>query len=770
MSSLLQSTCSYRFGMILDESDPGARQIEAAARFVTNEVNRAGSRLFDAGQTLDLDIAWLGPRVISNPLQDVEIAAQIVGENTLLASEGAASTRRLPAYILANSSIPFFSFDSSIIAIAPHGFTVDFAPSVWTDHAFALVATLNLSRVSVAYSFGSSAPALAFINGAASRGIKVERRFVIGSSPDGIIGELRHARDIGAVYFILFGGSSAAFNVMSLAAANDLYFEFIWVTTENSGVAMPRFLELWEQSPIDPQMVNGFMYLAVNRTAEYPKLMQEDLPAFNSTLFLDIDERIPYFVDAVRGSAISIAAMLEAGLDPSNEVAMFQFLINETLQGNPITGDMKWLPNGLRGGTLGIRNWFLPRSQASNGTIIFSSSPSIATLGYCGLNVCTIPDPAAYQWSASDPSPSGFGWTMPNQDHNRVLKIGMASLMSLPMAKQWYSSVRWAVQVANSEVMSFYQLRLDLVTLSTIPMQSVAILEDYKLRSDPVAVVGPLFSFTAKAVASTLQASAIPMVSPAATDEALSNNFYYENVNRVGDSNSEIAISTMLMMRQFGWFAFCALSSTDDNPAIDEFARHLPPNMKIVARAAFPLYGMSDLDQKAISEALEKIKNSEARIIVYSAHPTSLRTVLRLAKEKNMFGISSTYIWIFDKQIRYLSLTPDNEAALAPLTLEEFQGVFMVAPRQRPSGSMLPTDCFPRLQKFLAPSPAANASSITPLFLTAHWVDSINLVARAIESLYQRYGDRARDGHLLNDEIRKVAFIGCTGVVAFNAY
>jgi hypothetical protein len=81
------------------------RQLEAAARFVTNEVNRAGSKLFDAGQTLDLDIAWLGPRSITNPLQDLDVAAQVVGDSTLLAFEGCASTRRLPAYILANSSV-----------------------------------------------------------------------------------------------------------------------------------------------------------------------------------------------------------------------------------------------------------------------------------------------------------------------------------------------------------------------------------------------------------------------------------------------------------------------------------------------------------------------------------------------------------------------------------------------------------------------------------------------------------------------------------------
>jgi hypothetical protein len=440
---------------------------------------------------------------------------------------------------------------------------------------------------------------------------------------------------------------------------------------------------------------------------------------------------------------------------------LFQFLINDTIQGNPTTGEMKWLPNGLRGGTLGIRNWFLPRGQASNGTILFSSTPSIATLGYCGLNVCTIPDPSAYQWSASDMAPRVFGWTMPNQDHNRVLKIGMASLMTFPMAKQWYSAVQWAVQVANAEILSFYQLKLDLVALSPAPVQSVRTLEEYKIRSDPVAVMGPLFSFTAKAVASTLQASAIPMVSPAATDEALSNNYYYENGGCEINTPNDASVSMVRV---------CCSELLDDNPAMDEFARNLPRDMRIVARAAFPLYGMGELNQRAISEALEKIRSSETRIIVYSAHPTSLQTVLTLAKERNMFGVSSTYIWIFDKQVRYMSLTPNDADALSPLTLEDFQGAFMVAPRQRPSGNMLPSDCFPKLQKFLAPSPTANASSVSPQFLTAHWVDAVYLVARSIESLYRKYGDRARDGTLLNEEMRKVAFVGCTGDVALNEY
>jgi hypothetical protein len=115
---------------------------------------------------------------------------------------------------------------------------------VWTDHAFALLDTLNLSRVSVAYASGSSIPALSFIGGAAARGIKVDRNFVIGSSDDGVIGDLRHAREMNAVYIVLFGGPTDAFNVMRLAAANDLYFECIltYVTIDYSVGVTNSFL------------------------------------------------------------------------------------------------------------------------------------------------------------------------------------------------------------------------------------------------------------------------------------------------------------------------------------------------------------------------------------------------------------------------------------------------------------------------------------------------------------------------------------------------
>lgn len=322
----------------------------------------------------------------------------------------------------------------------------------------------------------------------------------------------------------------------------------------------------------------------------------------------------------------AIAAEVRGGMDPLNKSRLYSVLLNNATEARPITGAMHWLPNGFRAGTLALKNWFLPRTTAPNGTILYGTSPSLSIVGFCNLNICALRDNNSVQWSSS---------RRPNENEGTILKIGMAYHEFSNEVEQWIAAAQWAVNIANTEVLTFYQLRLHFVPLQLSPPDIIETVEKFKARSSPSVIVGPEFSSDAKLVAATMQASRIPVITPSATDTELSNEFYYRYFSRVGDNDFDAATATLGSMKQFRWFAFAALSSDDDKASIDEIAKIVPSDMKMVAQESFALNGDDALDLVGISNSLEKIRLSGARIIVYSSHPTTILTVLRVAQSKS---------------------------------------------------------------------------------------------------------------------------------------
>lgn len=110
--ALINGAQSYKFLLLLDPEDAATPQLLATAQLVLAELNNNSSGVFaGTGASLDLFPTYLPDHDIGNPLADIDTVRDALQSSTqvAVAFDGASSLRRMPAYILANSSVRFLS-------------------------------------------------------------------------------------------------------------------------------------------------------------------------------------------------------------------------------------------------------------------------------------------------------------------------------------------------------------------------------------------------------------------------------------------------------------------------------------------------------------------------------------------------------------------------------------------------------------------------------------------------------------------------------------
>lgn len=292
----------------------------------------------------------------------------------------------------------------------------------------------------------------------------------------------------------------------------------------------------------------------------------------------------------------TISYMLQNGYDPLTSTAVLPYfnisvpflpyLLNasETFSGS--SGQFTFNRLLSRDGEMAMFNWRTQNGSQSLWTNLgtFSRGSFAWNSGTTRTNI---------RWTSSTVKPSTTNtWVQPLQEESRMLRVGiMFRKAGYPrQATEWLAATKWIVDYANRNVLSYYQLSFDHVDLGTDSASSVRSLRQWMDANDPVALLGPITTAIAIALSPLAQDADVPLISPNAPGETLSNSFYYRGFLRVSDSDGNWGRALWSFMRKMRWTSFAAISSNDEDRVVDQLQFSLPSGFKMTAQASFEYY------------------------------------------------------------------------------------------------------------------------------------------------------------------------------------
>lgn len=472
------------------------------------------------------------------------------------------------------------------------------------------------------------------------------------------------ARQLGVVYFLVFGSAADLFQVVNVAAVEKIFFECtrfcrlcrslgilenhfancssvdIWIATDRSLLASDDFAEIYNRERPDTtyfsgalavmpppaqvaslfralQTMNPQVCVGPKRLFLPPRLTfafcffflaWESLFRFNlnkkrnGELFADIDDRVVLVHDFVRAVGFTIGNMIQQGLDPlvatgslpyfNTTARILPFVLNSSADFIGASGRFSFNIHNLRDGEIGIFNWRVLNSSTT-------TWKRLATYASGRLAWQSATLKSNIRWTSSTPiDASSDTWKQPEQLESRTLRVGVTfrtATYRAPSA-EWLVALDWATDYINKNILSYYQFTYNHIDLGVDTATSVRALRQWMEGNDPVVLVGPVTTSLATAMIPLAQEAGVPMISPSAPGESLSNSFYYKGFTRVSDSDANWARAFFGFMRRMRWTTFAAISSTDDDRVIDEVVAKLPSDFRMSSRASFEFFSPSYVD------------------------------------------------------------------------------------------------------------------------------------------------------------------------------
>ncbi|XP_071794700.1 gamma-aminobutyric acid type B receptor subunit 2-like [Asterias amurensis] len=285
-----------------------------------------------------------------------------------------------------------------------------------------------------------------------------------------------------------------------------------------------------------------------------------------------------------------------------------------------------------------------------------------------------------------------------------------------------------------------------------------------------VAFIGPVQSPVAEVIAQVLKRRNVIQMSPGATSTIFEDRIKYPYVYRTSSLWSESSIAEAEIIRTFGWRKIATLQGD-----IEPHGALIRMLQREASTSNFSLV-ISETIRDDPMEALQHIKNKEARIIVASFFEDKVRKVFCSAFQLGMYG--ADYVWMIPGYFAddWQSVKQDGVSCSAEDLKMASEGYFGFTPALHAIGKdkgrcgKTPEEFRSEMSKVLGYNVTLNDPDLTSSAYDGVWAlalalqDAEHALNRSLVSF--RYGDE-EFAKVVGEMILKQEFAGMKGAIKF---